>query len=150
MKQSVILRESKKSLYIACAVAAAFTFMLAGILFNEELRSDAGYVTWLFLAFAMVGYYGILDYLRSYIQFDEEGIKVSSTMGKVKSYSYDEISSMTYSGSFLFVYGDGGRMVASLDGDITACPEALDLLKKHQVPLLMRAKKQRFKNNPDQ
>ena len=150
MKQSVILRESKKSLYIAGIVAAAFTFMLAGILLNEELRSDAGYVTWLFLAFALVGYYGVLDYFRSCIQFDEEGIRVSSILGRAKSYSYDEISSMTYSGSFLFVYGDNGHMVASLDGDITACPEALELLKKHEVPLMMRAKKQKFKNSPDQ
>ena len=150
MKQSAILRESKKSLYVAGIVAAAFTLMLAGILFNEELRSEAGYVTWLFLAFALVGYYGVIDYLRSYIQFDEEGIKVSSILGKVKSYSYSEISSMTYSGNFLFVYGDGGHMVASLDGDITSCPEALELLKKHNVPLMMRAKKQRFKNDPKQ
>lgn len=136
MEERIVIRKKKSALYTALGEALLFTILaLLFVIFPEAGGSVRKTAVILFAVLSLPGWGMIIDYMRSSLIIDEEGITAKGPLGKEKRIGWDEISSVGAQKSFLFVYGKKNKVLASLDASLADNPQALAAFKAHGKPV---------------
>lgn len=136
MERSVTIRKKKSSLITACLETAVFSMLALLFWMYPAAAGSLRIPTVIFLlAVSLAGWYMIIDYFRSCFVISEEGITDVRPFAKPHQFTWAEITSVAESKNMIMVYGKNNKVLASLDAPLSAWPEAVAILRDHQVEL---------------
>ena len=136
MTRQVVIRKSRSSLYTAAAAAVIFTVLaVLFLVFGRDTGGAGSFGFWLFVFAGLAGWYMLIDYMRSFMEVSDEGIRTKNILGKEIFLPMRSVRAIGTNRSFFFVYGEGNRILTSFEADITAYEEACDIFKDHGIAI---------------
>ena len=129
MNRKEVIVKNRSSLWLAASVAVIFTVLsILSLIYSELTSGIHGFAFWLFLISALAGFAMIFDYSNAKIIISDEGI-----MSGKRLIPFDEVKMVGMRKSFIFIYGEKNKVLASIDADLSEYETALKILEDHHV-----------------
>lgn len=129
MNRKEVIVKNRSSLWLAASAAVIFTVLsILSLIYSELTSGIRGFAFWLFLISALIGFAMICDYSKAKIIISDEGI-----IDGTELIPFEKVKMVGMRKSFIFVYGEKNKVLASIDADLSKYETALKILEDHGV-----------------